>query len=441
MSHEISRRAFVRAASTTAAAGAYVFGTLGTARAAEEAATRRIVVGVMGVAGRGADLARGFARTPGVVVKYLCDVDAAVIAKPLAAATTQPAGAVLGSKPEGVADFRRILDDKEVDALVVAAPDHWHAPATILACSAGKHVYVEKPCSHNAAEGEMAVAAARKHDRVVLQGTQRRSWPKVIEAVEKVRAGAIGNVHFARGWYAAARTTIGKGKEVPVPANLNYDLWQGPAPRRPYRDNMIHYKWHWFWHWGSGELGNNGVHSIDVCRWALGVDYPKRVTAGGARYHFAGDDQETPDTMATTFDFGDKMIAWEGRSCAPGALDGTGYGMAFHGEAGSIIVLENGYVQYDAKNKEVLKVPDVRGSGGDAGHLRHFADCVRGLAKPNADIAEAHKSTLLCHLGNIAWRSGQTINCDPKTGRMVGAGKEADALWGREYEKGWEPKV
>ena len=403
-----------------------------------EPPSRQVVIGVMGL-GRGMALASGFARLPGARVKYLCDVDDERLAKATKDLAAKSEGG--DDKCETVKDFRRILDDREVDVLVIAGPDHWHAPATILACAAGKHVYVEKPCSHNPREGEWMVAAARKHNRVVQHGTQRRSAPKVIEAVEKVRSGAIGKVLYSRGWYAASRGTIGRGKPAPVPAGLDYSLWQGPAPEREFRDNYLHYTWHWFWHWGTGELGNNGVHALDVCRWGLGVDYPLKVTAGGGRYYF-DDDQETPDTHVVSFDFGDKgMIMWEGQSCHPRGIDGSGFGISFHGDEGTLLTNGTRYHILDKKGKEVAAAD---GSGGDREHLQDFIDRIRdngnGSTKPSADIEEGHKSTLLCHLGNIAYRTGRTLACDPETGRIRDGG-DAQALWGREYRKGWEPKV
>lgn len=424
MQHRLNRREFLR---QTALAGlATTTFSLDVLGAAD-----RIRLGVMGVNGRGSDLARSFARFSDVEIAAICDVDERALAKgrQAAAGAGRPA-------PGTVKDVRRVLDDPSVDALVIAAPDHWHAPATILACAAGKHVYVEKPASHNAREGELAVAAARKFNRVVQVGTQRRSMPRLIEAMTKIRDGAIGEVRFARGWYNNSRGSIGRGKLIPAPAWLDWGLWQGPAPERPYRDNIVHYHWHWFWHWGTGELGNNGIHALDLCRWGLGVTFPRRVTSGGGRYHF-DDDQESPDTQVVTFDFGDRAISWEGRSCQRHGYEGSQFGAAFYGDRGTLVTDGAAYTLFDAEDKPA---PKVSGSGDDEPHLRNFLDCIRNGRRPNADIEEGHQSTTLCHLGNIAWRVGRTINCDLKTGRILGD-RPAARLWSREYRRGWEPKV
>jgi predicted dehydrogenase len=339
-------------------------------------------------------------------------------------------------KPQGVADFRKALDDKALDILVVAAPNHWHAPATILGCAAGKHVYVEKPCSHNPREGELAVEASRKHNRVVQMGSQRRSSPVMAEGIKMVREGAIGRVHYARTWYNNRRESIGIGKPAAVPSWLNWEMWQGPAPDRPFMDNVVHYKWHWKWHWGNGELGNNGVHALDVARWGLAVDFPIRVTSGGGKYRHE-DDQETPDTHIVTYNFpGNKSITWEGLSWSPYGNGGSMFGISFHGEEGTM-VLEGGYQQFDMKNKEIA---NKRGSGGEPEHIANFLECIKTGRRPNADIAEAHKSTLLCHLGNIAHRVNRVLTTSEKDGRITDD-NEAMALWSREYRPGWEPKV
>lgn len=389
----------------------------------------KLVVGVVGL-GRGFDHVKALQQIANVEVAYLSDIDETRIAN-----AQNAAFATADKPPKAAKDFRRILDDKEVDAIFVATPNHWHAPAAILACSAGKHVYVEKPGSHNAREGELLVAAARKNKRVVQMGNQRRSWPGIIEAVEKLRDGAIGEVRSARTWYVNARGSIGRGKSVPVPANIDYDLWQGPAPERPYVDNLVHYNWHWRWHWGGGEIANNGPHAFDLARWGLGVECPIRVTCGGGRYHF-DDDQETPDTTVATADFGSKLLIWDGSSCHPRNNENLPF-VAWYGSNGSMAIYGNGYRIFDPKGKQTS---EGTGLGGDKSHIENFLKSIRGDAKPNSEIAVGQTSTLLCHLSNIAYRTGHTIQFDPVARKIVGD-KAAEKLWGREYRKGWEPKV
>ena len=296
MSESIDRRQFL---SRTAMSGAAAGLVLQHSRAVAASQAEKIVVGVMGTQ-RGRALAANFAKQPGVEIRYVCDTDTT-----RATACAKSLESIGGQSPQAIGDFRQILDDKQVDAFICAAPNHWHAPATILACAAGKHVYVEKPCCHNPHEGELMVAAARKFNRVVQMGSQRRSSGSTIQAMDKLREGVIGRVYLARAWYNNLRPSLGNGQTADVPANLDYDLWQGPAPRVPYIDNRIHYNWHWFWNWGNGELGNNGIHTLDLCRWGLGVDYPTRVTSSGGRYRY-DDDQETPDTQTVDFEFDDR---------------------------------------------------------------------------------------------------------------------------------------
>tara|TARA_B100000586_G_scaffold225233_1_gene172811 strand:- start:1651 stop:2886 length:1236 start_codon:yes stop_codon:yes gene_type:complete len=408
-------------------------------------------VGIMGVNGRGNALAQSFARIAGSEVTYICDVDSRAVTKTIAAVSESRNGSFLQQRrPTGVTDVRRVLDDPDVDALVIAAPDHWHAPATIMALQAGKHVYVEKPCSHNAREGELLVEAQRKYDRVVQMGNQQRSAPRSIEIIQEIRDGLIGRPYYARAWYANTRGTIGHGQIAPVPEWLDYELWQGPAPRTPYKDNVVHYNWHWFWRWGTAEINNNGAHEIDVCRWALGVDYPTRVTSAGGRYHFAEDDWEMVDTQIAAYDFPeDKTLVWEGRSCNGRPIEGRGRGSSIHGEKGTVVLDRNGYVVYDNDNNEVRRNLrprqdsglDVRGAGPLTDlHIENFLETIRGQATQTAPIDQGHTSVLLCHLGNIAQRTGRALDCDPSNGRIKNDA-EAMKLWSRDYEPGWELKV
>jgi predicted dehydrogenase len=422
----LDRRRFLQQ-TTLAAAG--VWATTQFPAVAAESPSRKLIAGVMGLS-RGAAHIEALLALPNVEVAYVCDVD-----DPRLAAGAKLAAGKQPKPPQTVKDFRRILDDRSVDLLTIAAPNHWHAPATILACAAGKHVYVEKPGSHNAREAELMVEAARKHQRVVQLGTQRRSWPGVREMVEKLRAGAIGRVLYARCYYTSARGSIGRGKPVPVPAGLDYALWQGPAPERPYVDNLVHYNWHWRWHWGGGELANNGVHALDLVRWGLGASYPRRVTFNGGRYHF-DDDQETPDTGAAVFDFGGQGVLWDNSSCLTRAHEKLPF-VAFYGEGGVITQDGPGYTVYDLKGKETAR---GSGAGGDVVHFANFLSAIRDGTRLNADIADGQKSTLLCHLGNIAYRTGHTLHTDPNTGRILND-RQAAKLWSREYRKGWEPKV
>ena len=343
MSNSIPRRDFLRQTSLLAT-GVGLWGGAVSLRAGP-GPNETVRVGIIGCNNRGMDHIAGYLAVPNAEIAYVCDVDKRTMEKGVAAVERKQQ-----KKPQGVTDLRRMLEDAHLDAVSIAAPDHWHTPAAILACAAGKHVYVEKPGSHNLHESQLLVAAARKHKRVMQMGNQRRSWPWVIEAIEALHGGEVGAVRFARGWYTNHRGSIGRGKVVPVPDWLDWSLWQGPAPEEPFRDNLVHYHWHWFWNWGTGELGNNGVHSLDLARWGLGVEAPRRVTCGGNRYHYQ-DDWQTPDTMVATFDFGDKGIAWEGQSCDPRGFEGASFGVNFYGEKGSLAIAGNTCRVYDLNNK------------------------------------------------------------------------------------------
>jgi predicted dehydrogenase len=448
----IDRRDFIKAASVTG------LGLLADARGGDDhavgapavqrrGANARLNVAVIGVNSRGSVLATGLARTPNVDVVALCDVDARVLAPRVE--ELKKLRPDVAARVRGLADFRRMLDDRDVDAVAIATPDHWHAPLAMLALAAGKHVYLEKPASQNPREGELLVEAQRRHGKVVQVGTQQRSSARTAEVVQLVRDGIIGRPYQARAWYANTRGPIGRGKPAPVPAGLDWELWQGPAPRTPYRDNVVHYNWHWFERWGTGEICNNGNHEIDVARWALGVAYPARVVSSGGRWAFE-DDWEFPDTQEVAFEFeGGRQIVWQGRSCNGWGTEGRGRGTSVHGTEGTVVVDRSGYTIYDRKN-EVLRssIGDesrdpVNTVGADkltALHLANWAGAIRDGATLAAPIAEGHVSTLLCHLGNIAQATGRALRTDPKSGRILGD-DEAMRRWGREYAPGWAPAV
>ncbi|HMJ68272.1 MAG TPA: Gfo/Idh/MocA family oxidoreductase [Cyclobacteriaceae bacterium] len=405
----------------------------------------KVIVGVMGSNGRGEYLAQLYASLPDVEVGYICEVDENVLQRTIAKIKDRT-----GKAPKGYKDVRKLLEEKDLDALVVAAPDHWHAPATLMAVKAGKHVYVEKPCCHSPAEGEMLVEAATKYNKLIQMGNQRRSWPGVVEAMNEIHNGVIGRAYYAKGWYSNARKPIGVGKAIAPPANLDYELWQGPAPRMPYKDNLIHYNWHWFWNWGSGEACNNGTHEIDVMRWGLGAGLPNRVTSGGGRLAYK-DDWETPDTQIITYEFDNNTsISWEGRSCNSFDETNGGRGTIFYGDKGTLVMLAgDDYKIYDLDNKLLRDVKSplgqveatTQGMGDklDGAHLTNFVDTIRGKAKLHSPISEAYKSTLLPHLGNISQRTGKVLKCNTANGHSDDA--DAKKLWAREYEKGWEMKL
>ena len=409
-------------------------------------ANNKILVSMMGVNSRGKALASNFARQENCDVAHICDVDSRAITNCMEAIKDKQT-----LVPQGFGDFRKSLESNDIDALVIAAPDHWHAPASLLALQAGKHVYVEKPCSHNPHEGEMLVEAAKRYGKVVQMGNQRRSWPKVVEGIQALKDGAIGRVYFGKGWYTNNRESIGIGKNVAVPEWLNWDLWQGPAPRKEFKDNLIHYNWHWHWHWGTGEALNNGTHMIDLLRWGLDVDYPVRVSSNGGRFRYQ-DDWETPDTQVINLDFEKGVsMTWEGRSCNGKYIEGTSVGVMFYGEKGSLLIPSgNAYTIFDLQSKVVKEVKDEQkidprdlanpAEQLDALHIKNMFDGIFNGAKLHSDVDSGHKSTLLVQLGNISQRVGHSLNLDPKSGHIVGD-KEANKLWSRAYEKGWEMKL
>jgi predicted dehydrogenase len=451
--HPISRRDFL---GRTAIAGAGISLTGTNLLRAKEAppaparkigANDRITLAVIGTNSRGLSHIESLGGIPGVEITYICDVEDGAMAKGL-----KETAKWQKNVPKGLRDFREALADQSLDAVTIATPDHWHTPMAILALAAGKHVYLEKPCSHNPHEGELLIQAVAKSGRVFQMGNQRRSFPNVQEVIKQIHGGLIGRAYFARAWYANDRKSIGIGKLAPVPGTLDYELWQGPAPRQPYQDNLIPYNWHWFWNWGTGEALNNGTHEVDVCRWALNVGFPSHVSSIGGRYAFK-DDWQTPDTQVIGWDFPEgASISWEGRSCNGFQDEKLTRGLVVHGTEGSVLIDANSYMHYDARHKLVKQVKNMgeqadgtntfsaNGSSLDRLHVANFIDAIRGSQPANSPVEVAHTSVTLLHLGNIAWRVGRELNCDPSNGHIL-EDKKAAGLWRREYQKGWEPKV
>lgn len=409
-------------------------------------ANDRVNFAIIGLHGRGyAHLSALAANQDIARVASICDVESNFLAKFAGAAQR-----ALGYAPQPAGDFRKILEQKDVDAISIATPDHWHAPMAIAGVEAGKHVYVEKPCSHNPAEGALLIAAQKKYGKLVQMGTQQRSSPHTIEIVQKIHDGLIGRPYYGLAWYANTRKSIGIGRPAAVPATLNWDLWQGPAPRQTYKDNVQPYNWHWFRIWGTGETLNNGTHEVDVCRWALGVDYPNRVTAAGGRYQFK-DDWQLYDTLMTNFEYDDKMIGWDGRSCNGMKLYNRDRGSTILGTTGSVLVDRDGYEIYDLGGRKTseYRIPHQATSsadliGADSMTNLHFANFIAGITKGeklHAPIEVGNVSVTMLQLSNIAWEVQRELKLDPANGGKIVGDPEAMKGWGREYEKGWEPHL
>jgi predicted dehydrogenase len=406
---QINRRVFLGASAANAAgmAAAGVVGWTGVA-GARPAPSERVTVGVIGIRSQGKVLAAALAGFPDVNVAAVCDVDETLL--PCAARDIE---ARQGHSPELATDFQRLLEDPALDAVVIATPDHWHAPMTILACQAGKDVYVEKPVSHTLAEGPAMIGAADKHRRVVQSGLQQRSGAHFQSAVEYLRSGQLGNVHLAKAWTVHQRKSIGFRKNSEAPAGVDYDLWLGPAAARPFNPNRFHYNWHWFWDYGTGELGNWGVHLLDVARWGLAVELPTHVSAVGGKHHFQ-DDQQTPDTLFVNYAYPGKMITWEHRLWSSHGQEGRSAAVAFCGDRGTLIVDRGGWKVYGQKDAATAGASELLEP-----HLRNFIDCVKSRAVPACPLESGLTSSALCHLGNISFRLGRSIDVDPRSNSIV----------------------
>jgi predicted dehydrogenase len=427
-----TRREFVK----QSAAGAVAMAALSLPkRTGALAFGKTINLGVIGCGGRWRSVAEIWANQEGLRIKYLCDVESRILADAATQVNVERSGLV--------DDMRRVLDDKSVDVVYVATPDHWHAPASILACEAGKHVYVEKPISHNVREGRLLVEAARRNNCVVQHGTQVRSTPTIMQGVKLLRDGIIGDVLVSKAWNVQRRGTIGRDKPSDPPATLNYDVWVGPAPMIPFQSNRYG-GWHWWRHFGTGDMGNDGVHDIDYARWGLGAGgHPSKVSALGGKYFF-DDDQEFPDTQQVAFEYRGKdgakprMLIYEQRLWStnyPGNYN-CDSGAEFYGTNGRMFLSRRGKIQVIGADNRPIEVA-VPGVDQDTeAHIANFLECARTGAQPNADAEVGHLSSALSHLGNISTRLGRGFDFDGDKEQIAGD-DEANALLKREYRSHW----
>ncbi len=400
-----------------------------SASTAKAAANERLNVAIIGVRGRGNSLARNLAAMPDVQITHICDVN-----QPLLENFGKQVAEIQKSVPQPVQDLRRLMDEKSIDAIVVATPDHWHALATIWGCQAGKHVYVEKPISNNIYEGQQMVAAARKYDRVVQVGTQSRSAEHYREIMQLLKENRIGRVHMAKAWNSQLRRRVPAVADSAPPSGLDWNIWQGPAPERPFNSNRYTYGWRWMWDYGTGDMGNDGVHDLDIARWGLDVEYPSDIVCAGDKLEFTGDDvQQTPDTQVVTFKFPEKQayLVYEQRLWSPYHQEGYENGVAFYGTDGYILVGRSGWKLVERKNKVAIEQPT---SFSEVPHLKNFVMTIKEGGRPNCDIEEGYKSTLLAHLGNLSFRMGRPLKFDAKTQQCIGD-DEVNQLFRREGRK------
>jgi predicted dehydrogenase len=439
-----SRRHFLK--TTAAAAAGVTMGFTAKSYARIIGSNDRLNVAIIGLGRRlGAFIEPIADKNNNVQLLYLCDVMKSQRTK-----AAESFAKHIDYAPKQEEDFFKVIADSSLDAIINATPDHWHAPGTWLATAAGKHVYVEKPCSHNPYEGELLVKAQKKFGKIIQMGNQQRSAVETIEIIGLIHDGLIGSAYLAQAFYSNNRGEVVVAKNAPVPEGLNWDLWQGPAPRKDYEHDTWNYNWHWYgWDYGTAETGNNATHEYDIARWALQVEFPEKVIVDAEKYHWKNDGWTMYDTMDATFKFpGNKTIKWDGKSRNNYETFKAGRGTIIYGTEGSAWIDRQGYIAYDRSGKEIRRRQSAGkeganqlGGGGDMStmHVRNFFQVIRGKEQQRSPINEGAVSTLLCHLSNIAYRTGEVLVCDPANGHITNSEK-AMALWKRTYEKGWEPK-
>ncbi|MHC4174671.1 MAG: Gfo/Idh/MocA family oxidoreductase [Planctomycetota bacterium] len=416
----VTRRDFVKSSMAAGAALALPFSRV-------RGANDSIAVAVAGINGRGRGLSGNFNDIPGVRVVALCDVDGKVLDSEVKKFKDR------NQKVNPYAECRRMLEDKSIDAVAIATPDHWHVPLAAFTVIAGKDVYVEKPLSHTISEGRLLVNLARKHRRIIQHGTQSRSAKGLIDAMEYMRSGKLGKIRMAKAINSQRRGPIGRVPDSETPAHVNYDIWLGPAPKRPFNRNRFHYNWHWFWDYGTGDTGNDGIHQIDIARWGLGVKSPKAVSCSGGQL-FYNDDHQTPDTQIATFEYDEVYLMYEMRLWTPYKLEGHDNGNIFYGDNGKMSIGRDGW--------QVTFKDGSKGPGGGRGrdsHIENFIKAVRSrkVSDLNANVEAGHHSAILCHLANIAMRVGWRLKFDTKQERFIG-NAEANEYLTKKYRKGYE---
>jgi predicted dehydrogenase len=418
--NDLTRRDFVK---STAAVGAAMAMPFSKVRGAND----DLRVGVAGIRGRGDGLANEFNDLDGVRLVALCDVDSEVLDKRVKQFKDR------NQTVAGYNDYRRMLEDKSIDIIAIATPDHWHVPLAAASIIAGKDVYVEKPMSHTIAEGRFLVNLARKHSKMVQHGTQSRSSDGIREGIEYLKSGKLGKIRMAKAINCQLRGPIGREPDSETPPGVNYDLWLGPAPKRPFNRNRFHYNWHWFWDYGTGDTGNDGIHQIDIARWGLGVEMPKAVSCSGGQL-FYDDDHQTPDTQIATFEYDDVYLMFEMRLWTPYGLEGHDNGDIFYGDEGTMSIGRNGW-QVTFKNGKV-------GPGGSRGSYKHAENFIKAVRSRkasdlNADVEVGHCSATLCHMANIAMRVGHRLKFDAANERFIDD-PETNNYLTKQYRKGYE---
>lgn len=433
-SNSLPRRSFLRQTGFAVAASPLLGGlVIAQDGAAPTAASNKVRVGLIGCGGMGRGNLATFFKSPEVECPIICDVDDGMLAQ-----ASEMIIKERGRKPIAVKDFRRVLDKQDIDAVIVSTPDHWHALPTVLACQAGKDVYVEKPLANTIAEGRAMVTAMEKHKRVVQMGTHWRSGKHWAEAVEFIRAGKLGKVGTVRGWaYHDWLGDVGNPPDGPVPNGVDYDMWLGPAPKRPFNPNRFHFNFRWFWDYAGGLMTDWGVHLINIMLWAMGPEAPKSVFSSGGKF-VLDDNSETPDTQTTVYEFPSYTLIWEHKVGVSLGLNNRPWGISFTGREGSLIITDSGWEVLSEPKRKSLEAKKYPGSG-DArpAHVRNFLDCMKTREQPVEHLALGHHVSSVAHLGNIAYRVGRKVSWDATTERAVGDA-EANKLVTANYRAPWE---